>query len=46
MLRPQTVFALATSLVGVWLCAPSRLALSWDTNFQARSAQPRGRSAC
>ena len=33
-LRPHTVLTLVASCVCVWLCAPNRLALSWDSNFQ------------
>ena len=34
MLRPHTMVTLGLSLVSVWFCAPSRLALAWDANFQ------------
>ena len=40
VLKPHTLVTLGVALVAVWLCAPARLALAWDTNFQERIPLP------
>jgi hypothetical protein len=33
-LRPHTLLTLGVATVAVWMCAPERLDLAWDANFQ------------